>query len=74
MTRITLALAALSLTALPALAHPGHLLDHGQGHSHIAAFAALGLAAAGGGVLLARALLRRRGRSVRAGRGAERNA
>ena len=34
MSRSLATLAALSLTAVPALADPGHLLDEGRGHIH----------------------------------------
>ena len=34
MPRSLAALAALALTAAPALAHPGHLLDEGHSHVH----------------------------------------
>ncbi len=59
MTRITLALSGLVFTALPAFAHPGHVLTQ-AGHSHIAAYAALALAAIGLAGLGAQAIIRRR--------------
>jgi hypothetical protein len=34
MSRSLATLAALALTAAPALAHPGHLLEEGHGHIH----------------------------------------
>ena len=34
MSRSLATLAALALTAIPALAHPGHLLAEGHGHVH----------------------------------------
>ena len=58
MTRLHLALSALALTALPAFAHPGHVLTQ-AGHSHIAGYAALALAAFGLAGLGARAIMRR---------------
>ncbi len=58
MIRFHLALSALALTALPAYAHPGHVLTQ-SGHSHIAGYAALALAAFGLAGLGARAIMRR---------------
>ena len=58
MTRFTLALSALALAALPAFAHPGHVLTQ-AGHSHISAYAALALTAFGLAGLGARAMRRR---------------
>ncbi len=63
MTRSLAALAALVLTTVPALAHPGHLLDEGHGHVHwdeILIFA--GVAAVVAGYGLARLYRRRRRR------------
>ncbi len=53
-------LVILSASAAGALAHPGHVLDAGQGHSHISGYAALGLAAIGLAGLLAQKIARRR--------------
>jgi len=53
-------LAILSMSAASALAHPGHVLDNGQGHSHISGYAALGLAAIGLAGLLAQRIAGRR--------------
>ncbi len=55
-------LAILSASATGALAHPGHVLDAGQGHSHLSGYAALGLAAIGIAGLLARRIAGRRAR------------
>ena len=65
MHRITLSIATLALSALPALAHTGHLADNGSGHEHFTGFialgAALGIAAALAGIaLFRRARARRR--------------
>ena len=58
MTRFTLALSGLVFTALPAFAHPGHVLTQ-SGHSHIAGYAALALAAFGAAGLAAQTIMRR---------------
>jgi hypothetical protein len=34
MSRSLATLSVLALTAIPALAHPGHLLEEGHGHVH----------------------------------------
>ncbi len=48
------------LFATPALAHPGHVADHGAGHDHVAALAALALAIVVMGIVGLRAAYRRR--------------
>ena len=47
MNRYCLALAAITLSALPALAHTGHLTDNGAGHEHVSGLLALGLIVGG---------------------------
>jgi hypothetical protein len=60
MSRSLAALAVFALTAAPALAHPGHLLDEGHGHFHWDELLILGgIAAVVAGYGLAR-LYRRR--------------
>ncbi len=65
MQKLSLAIATLALSALPALAHTGHLMDNGSGHEHITGYialgAALGIAASVAGIaLFRRARTRRR--------------
>jgi hypothetical protein len=53
MIRILSLCGAVALAAAPALAHPGHLLDTGAGHSHlidVALLAGAALAATGWGL------------------------
>ena len=38
------ALAVLAATTAPAIAHGGHVLDHGEGHQHVSGLLALGAA------------------------------
>ncbi len=64
MQKIVLAIVTLGLSALPALAHTGHLMDDGSGHEHITGLlaigAALGIAAGAAGLALFRRVRARR--------------
>jgi hypothetical protein len=59
MRKISLVSVFVALSALPALAHTGHLADNGSGHEHFTALLALGGALGIAAAVAALALFRR---------------